>query len=195
VGPTARLALLGKPGSGKGTQGVTLAKELGVPLVSIGELLRRRAADRGRPAPELQAMLERGELVPDDLVLAVVRDTLGAMGDGGYILDGFPRTVAQARSEAVPIDAVINLALSDDDARARLLGRASVGRADDANLEAIERRLRAFHSDTEPLIDLYRSRGTLTTVDATASPAEVTSAILEALGAGDRAEGPGTPGS
>jgi adenylate kinase len=182
VGPTARLALLGKPGSGKGTQGTTLAKELGVPLVSIGELLRRRAADRARPAPELQAMLERGELVPDDLVLSVVRDTLGAMGDGGYILDGFPRTVAQARSEGVPIDAVVNLALSDDDARERLLGRAAGGRADDANLEAIERRLRAFHSATEPLIDWYRSRGILTTVDATASPAEVTSAILDALG-------------
>ena len=82
-----------------------------------------------------------------------------------------------------------------DEARARLLGRASGGRADDANLEAIERRLRAFHSDTEPLIDLYRSRGILTTVDATASPAEVTSAILDALGVGgSRTEGPVSPG-
>jgi adenylate kinase len=189
VVPTVRLALLGKPGSGKGTQGTTLAKRLGVPLVSIGELLRRRAADRTRPSPDLQAVLERGDLVPDDLVVSVVRDALDELGEGGYILDGFPRTVAQSRSEAVPVDAVVNLALSDDVARERLLGRASAGRTDDANTDAVERRLRRFHSDTEPLVDRYRERGILTTVDASASPDDVTSAILEALEAGGRIDG------
>jgi adenylate kinase len=185
--------LLGKPGSGKGTQGTKLAKRLGVPLVSIGELLRRRAADRTRPSPGLQAMLERGELVPDDLVLSVVRDALDDLGGGGYILDGFPRTIAQSRSDAIPVDAVVNLALSDDEARERLLGRASAGRTDDANAEAVERRLRRFHSDTEPLVDLYRDRGILTTVDASASPDDVTSAILEALEAGGRNEEQSSP--
>jgi adenylate kinase len=191
-----RLALLGKPGSGKGTQGTTLAKRLGVPLVSIGELLRQRAADPTRPAPELQAMLERGELVPDDLVLSVVRDALDDLGGGGYILDGFPRTVGQSRSDAVPVDAVVNLALSDDEARQRLLGRAGAGRTDDADHEAVERRLRRFHSDTEPLVELYGKRGILTTIDASASPDEVTSAILEAIDAGGgRREDPSAPSS
>jgi adenylate kinase len=176
---------LGKPGSGKGTQGVTLAQRLGVPLISLGELLRRRAADPTRPEPELAAILARGDLVPDDVVESVVREAVNALGDQGYILDGFPRTIAQARSGVVPIDAVVNLELSDDDARARLSGRAAGGRTDDADLEAIDRRLRRFHSDTEPLVDLYRVQGILSTVDAGAPPADVTSAILDALGAGD----------
>jgi adenylate kinase len=185
VVPTVRLALLGKPGSGKGTQGATLARQLGVPLISVGELLRHRANDPDHPAPELAAMLSSGELVPDDLVLSVVGDAVGAMGDRGYILDGFPRTVAQAGSDTVPLDAVVHLALPDDDARARLLHRAS-GRTDDADVETIDRRLRRFHSDTEPLVDLYRERGMLTTVDAGAAPADVNEAILEALRADGR---------
>jgi adenylate kinase len=196
VARTVHLALLGKPGSGKGTQGVTLAARLGVRLISLGELLRRRAADPTRPEPELAAVLARGDLVPDDVVLSVVREAVDALGDQGYILDGFPRTIAQARSGVVPIDAVVHLALSDDAARARLTGRASGGRTDDADRAAIDRRLRRFHSDTEPLVDLYREQGILTTVDAGAPPADVTAAILDALGLGDAgAEEPDPSGS
>ena len=84
----------------------------------------------------------------------------------------------------MPVDAVVNLALPDNVARERLARRASVGRVDDADLDAIERRLRRFRSETEPLIDLYRGRWILKAVDATASPAAVTAAILEALGGG-----------
>jgi adenylate kinase len=126
-------------------------------------------------------MLDRGELVPDELVLSVVRDAVDARHGGGYILDGFPRTLAQAQADAAPVDAVVNLALPDDVARQRLAHRAEAGRTDDADLDAIERRLRRFHSDAEPIIDLYRKRGILTTVDASASPDAVTAAILAAL--------------
>jgi adenylate kinase family enzyme len=177
-----RLALLGKPGSGKGTQGVALARHLGVPLISMGDLLRSRAADTTPRSRELRAILDRGELVPDDLVLSVVRDAVDAAPGGGYVLDGFPRTVAQAQADVAPVDAVVELALPDDVARERLARRASVGRTDDADLDAIERRLRRFHSDAEPLIALYRDRGILVTVDAGSSPDAVTTAILEALG-------------
>ncbi len=104
-------------------------------------------------------MLDRGELVPDDLVLSVVRDAVRSTGGRGYVLDGFPRTVAQAESDAAPVDAVVDLALPDDVARERLAQRASSGRTDDADLDAIERRLRRYHSDAEPLIDLYRDAG------------------------------------
>jgi adenylate kinase len=180
-----RLALLGKPGSGKGTQGAALARALHVPLVSLGDILRRRATERGETAHDLAEMLDRGELVPDDLVLSVMRDTVAATGDGGYILDGFPRTLAQAQSDVVPVDAVVNLELPDADARARLSRRAADGRTDDADLDAIGRRLRQFRTDTEPLVDLYRRRGILSTVDATAPPAAVTAAILDALGVRD----------
>ena len=174
--------MLGKPGSGKGTQAAALAEQLGVPVISMGDLLRRRAADNTRRSGELGAMLDRGELVPDDLVLSVVRDAVHSTNDQGYVLDGFPRTVAQAESDAAPVDVVVDLALPDDVARERLAQRVSDGRTDDASLDAIERRLRRYHSDAEPLIDLYRTRGILKTVDATASPSAVTAAILEALG-------------
>jgi len=177
-----RLALLGKPGSGKGTQGAELARHLGVPLISMGDLLRSRAAGTTPGARELRAMLDRGELVPDDLVLSVVRDAVDATHGGGYVLDGFPRTLAQAQADVAPVDAVVNLALADDVARDRLARRAAAGRTDDADLDAIERRLRRFHSDAEPIIDLYRERGILETVDGSAPPAAVTAAILAALG-------------
>jgi adenylate kinase len=178
-----RLALLGKPGAGKGTQGAALARLLHVPLVSLGEILRRRAAGPGPTSRRLAQLMERGELVPDDIVLEVVRNALDESGDGGYILDGFPRTEAQARADVVPIDAVVNLELPDHDARERLTRRAADGRTDDAAREAIGRRLHQFRTNTAPVVDLYRDRGILTTVDATEPPADVSAAIIDALGA------------
>jgi adenylate kinase len=179
-----RLALLGKPGSGKGTQGARLARELGVPLVSTGEVLRRRAASDGPEAAALANRLARGELVPDDFVLSVVVDTLAEAPDGdGYVLDGFPRTLAQAQHAETPaLDAVINLDVPDDVALRRLAQRAGAGRVDDARRDAASRRLRSFHGETAPVLDLYRRRGILTTVDGTHPPERVTEAILSALG-------------
>jgi adenylate kinase len=185
-----RLALLGKSGAGKGTQAAALARLLQVPLVSLGDILRRRAAGPGPTSRRLAQLMERGELVPDDLVLEVVRAAVEAAGDRGYILDGFPRTEAQARADAVPIDTVVSLELPDDVARERLTRRAADGRTDDADTEAIDRRLRQFATDTAPLIDLYRGRGILTTVDATAPPDEVSAAILDALGVGGHGQPP-----
>jgi adenylate kinase len=184
-----RLALLGKPGSGKGTQGARLAALLGVPLVSTGEILRRRAAGEGPEAAPLAARLARGELVSDDLVLSVVTDALaGAPAAGGYVLDGFPRTLAQARHPDAPaLDVVVDLDVPDEVALRRLAGRADAGRIDDARQDAAARRLRAFHTETAPLLDLYRRRGMLVTVDGTQPPEQVTRAILVAL---DRANYP-----
>lgn len=92
-----RLVLLGTPGSGKGTQGRALADRFGIPLVSTGELLRRGSAREGEPWRAIRDLLERGELVPDELVLGVLREALdAASASRGYVLDGFPRTVAQA---------------------------------------------------------------------------------------------------
>ncbi|HEY3238045.1 MAG TPA: nucleoside monophosphate kinase [Acidimicrobiia bacterium] len=179
-----RLVLLGAPGSGKGTQGVLLAKRLGVPLVSTGELLRAQAAagtDLGR---QVAGYLNRGDLVPDDLLLAALDSALRAtMTAGGYVLDGFPRTLAQAHhaEEVAAPEAVIHLAVPDDVARRRLAGRAGADRTDDTEPEVVERRLRRYHSETEPLLDFYRQRGILHTVDASQSPEAVSAAIMEAL--------------
>ena len=111
-----RLALLGKPGAGKGTQGVRLAHHFGVPLISTGELLRHRADAGGAAAGELAELLARGELVPDEVVVSVVNEALAAAsGVGGYIIDGFPRTLSQAHHAAAPtLDAVVHLSVPDD---------------------------------------------------------------------------------
>ena len=186
-----RIVLLGPPGSGKGTQGRALAERFQVPYIGSGELLRARAATDRERGGQLAAVLDRGDLVGDDAVLAVVRDALiAAVAAGGYVLDGFPRTVGQAEDlEAVAApDAVVHLALSDAVARRRLAGRAGAGRKDDV-APAIERRLSRYHREIGPLLDFYRRRGVLTTVDADQAPDAVTAMILDAL-AGARRERP-----
>jgi adenylate kinase len=181
-----RVVLIGAPGSGKGTQGVVLAERLAVPYLSTGDLLRdnvARGTDLGR---RVAPYLDQGELVPDELIIDVVRDRLAALeGNGGYVLDGFPRTVAQAEviDAAVPgglADVVVYLSLPDEVARERLRNRNS-GRTDDADEDTIERRLDIFHAETEPLVDYYRTRGILRPVDGNRPPDEVTAAILSAL--------------
>ena len=180
-----RLALLGKPGAGKGTQAVRLSRLLGAaPLISTGELLRRRAEGDGPGAADLADLLARGELVPDDLVVSVVNDALAlaaASAAGGYILDGFPRTLAQARHPDTPVlDAVVHVDVPDDVALRRIAERAA-GRTDDARRDATKHRLQCFRSETEPVLNFYRRRGILTTVDGTQPPEQVTEAILQAL--------------
>lgn len=180
-----RLVLLGAPGSGKGTQGALLAQRLGVPLVSTGELLRAHAGAGTDLGLKISAYLDRGDLVSDDLLLAALDDALRAtMTAGGYVLDGFPRTLAQAShaEEVAAPEAVIHLAVPDEVARQRLAGRAGVvDRTDDTEPEVVERRLRRYHSQTEPLLDFYRQRGILNTIDAAQPPEAVSAAIMEAL--------------
>jgi adenylate kinase len=183
------IVLLGAPGSGKGTQGDALAAHLGVPHVSSGELLRTHVATGSDLGRQVASFVSRGELVPDDLVLAVVGDALaGAFDAGGYVLDGIPRTLAQAerayelaKPAGLLADAVIYLDVPDAVARERLAGRAATGRVDDADPAVIERRLQVFHADTRPLLDFYRERGILRTVDAVQPVDAVSTAILEVL--------------
>lgn len=184
-----QLVLLGAPGSGKGTQGVVLAQKLGVPHVSSGELLRAHAATESELGRQVADCIARGELVPDDLVLAVVGDALtGAIKAGGYVLDGIPRTLAQAerayalaKPAGLVADAVIYLDVPDDVARERLARRSETGRADDADPTVIERRLQIFHADTGPLLNFYLERGILIPIDAVRSVRAITKAIFDAL--------------
>jgi adenylate kinase len=180
-----RLVLLGAPGAGKGTQARALAARFGIPHISSGELLRGHIAagtDLGR---EVAGYLERGELAPDDIVVAIVADALDH-ARSGYVLDGFPRTVSQARLADERFgpgfaDAVIFLELTDDLARQRIAERMIAGRSDDHDPEVVERRLQRFHEETEPVVDYYRNRGLLVTVDASQPVDAVTAAILDAL--------------
>lgn len=178
-----RLVLLGAPGSGKGTQGRALGVRFGLPTISAGDVLRARAAADRQTGSELAAVLDRGDLVPDDAVLSALRDGLtAAAAAGGYVLEGFPRRLSQARqleTVAAP-DTVVYLDVPDEVARRRLAGRAVEGRTDDVPA-TIERRLGRFHHEIEPLRDFYARRGILTTVDADRPSDIVTADILEAL--------------
>lgn len=181
-----RLLLLGAPGSGKGTQGPLLGHHYGVPHLSSGELLRRQVGAGTELGRRVATTLDRGELVPDEIILSVMDEALSSPSAvGGYVLDGFPRTLRQAeRAEGLlertgGLDAAVYLDLPDDVVRARLAGRAD-GRSDDVD-DVVERRLAIFHAEAAPLLDHYRKRDLLVPVDASPPPGDVTRAVVAAL--------------
>jgi adenylate kinase len=184
-----RLLLLAPPGAGKGTQGARLADRLGVQHVSAGELLRAEAR-AGTPAGrEVAGYLQRGDLVPDAIVFDVLTPTVvAAVARGGYILDGFPRTLTQATTAAdlgarlgLTLRAVVYLYASESVLVQRLLGRAREGGRSDDTAAVIRHRLDVFATTTSPLIDYYRDRGILLAVDADQPPEAVTAEILTRL--------------
>jgi adenylate kinase len=185
-----RLILLGAPGAGKGTQGVRLADHYGVAHVASGDILREHVAEGTPLGRRVSAYLASGDLVPDDLVLAVIgRAVIAAMETGGYLLDGFPRTLTQAErafeaaiEENLIADAVLFLDVPDEVAIERLVERSSTsGRIDDASTDVIRHRLEVFHEQTAPLLEFYRGDGRLVTIDAGPPPDEVFAGIVTTL--------------
>src|SRR3954464_14917895 len=184
------LLLIGPPGSGKGTQGDRLAARLGLEHLAAGDLLRAEVSQQTPLGRQVAGIMARGELVPDVVILSLLMPRVLVAAEGnGYLLDGFPRSVEQAREArklaeqagASP-DAVIYLDAPREELVRRILARAEVeGRADD-NLETVENRLRVFDGATAPLVDYYRARGLLHVVAAARHEDEVTEAILHELG-------------
>lgn len=185
-----RALLLAPPGAGKGTQGKRLAEVYGVPHLAMGDILRRHVADGTRLGRKAKEYMDRGDLVPDEVVITVVASRIaGKKPLSGFVLDGFPRTLRQARQayewgESVgrTFHAVISLDVPEEELVRRLLDRGrQSGRSDD-NPETIRRRLAVYESSTQPLLDFYRGRGILVEVDGTGPVPEVTARIQEALG-------------
>lgn len=184
-----RLLLLAPPGGGKGTQGARLADRLGVQHISAGELLRAEARAGTPVGREVAAHQERGDLVPDAIVFDVLTPVVVAAGDrGGYILDGFPRTLPQATAAAalgarlgLTLHAVVYLYAPEAVLVQRLLGRAGQGARGDDTSAVIRYRLEVFNATTSPLIAYYRDRGILLAVDADQPPEAVTTEILTRL--------------
>ena len=159
--------ILGAPGAGKGTQGKVLATHLGIPQVSTGDLLRA-AVKAGTPiGVQAKGYMDKGLLVPDDVIIGLIREILDSdAGKHGVLMDGFPRTVAQAEAvdrilteKGARVDHVALLEVDEPELVQRLLGRAAKeGRSDD-NLESIQQRLKVFHEQTAPLITYYDRQG------------------------------------
>ena len=188
-----RLVLLGPPGAGKGTQAFKLSQILAIPQLSTGDMLRTAVAAEtaiGRQAAEI---MERGDLVPDPLVLEMIAERVAQPdAERGFILDGFPRTVAQAESldeilDGHNLSCVLELKVDERQLLDRILGRAAQARANgeavraDDNEKALCARLRAYADQTRPLTQYYEARGLLRTVDASLPVDRVTAELVEAI--------------
>jgi adenylate kinase len=183
------ILLLGPQGAGKGTQAKRIAAEYGIPHIATGDILREAMADETELGLKVKPIYDAGGLVPDDLMIELIRDRLAEPDAAeGFILDGFPRTMAQADAlDAMlaeigkELDIVFELQLRDDEARVRLLRRAELeGRTDDTP-DAITKRLATYHELTEPLVGHYRLKGNLVGIHAGRTINEVFAEIQQAL--------------
>jgi adenylate kinase len=183
-----RLLLLGPPGAGKGTQARRLVETLGVPQISTGDMLRAAVAAGTPVGRRAKAYMDAGELVPDEVVIGVTEERFREPdAAGGFVLDGFPRTAAQAEALdallarlGVRIERCISMRVDEEELVKRLLRRAEIeGRSDD-NETAIRTRMREYRRKTEPLIEHYRRMGVLAEVEGAGGVDEVAARILEA---------------
>ncbi len=208
-----KLILLGAPGAGKGTQAEILCKELNIPTISTGNILRA-AIKNGTPTGlKAKSYMDAGQLVPDEVIIGIVTERLAeADCAGGYILDGVPRTIAQAEAleqGGIQFDAVVSIEISDETIMERMSGRrvcescgasyhlvavppktpgvcdscgGKLVQRKDDAPETVKARLEVYHKETEPLKDFYAQRGLLKSVENQPTVAETTQAILRALG-------------
>jgi adenylate kinase len=183
------LLVLGPQGSGKGTQAQRLSAEHGIPHVATGDMFRAAIAAGTELGRRVEPILAAGELVPDELTVALIRERLSKPDTAaGFVLDGFPRNLAQAEElDAMlaeigrRLDAVLFFDIPDEVALERLLGRADEEARHDDRPDAIERRLEIYHEHTEPVVERYRTTGKLVPLHAARSVDEVTAEIADAL--------------
>ena len=206
-----KIVFLGPPGAGKGTQAVRVCARLGIPQISTGVILRRAMRENTETGAKAKAFVDAGQLVPDELVIAIVAERLREPDcASGYILDGFPRTVAQAEAleKTASLDAAVNIGIDDALLVARLSGRrvcpgcggtyhidtlggataceacaGLLAQRDDDKPETVKNRLAVYHKQTKPLIDFYAAKGLLRTIDGAQPPDACFADIVRALGA------------
>jgi adenylate kinase len=184
-----RLILMGPPGAGKGTQASHVADHFGIPAISTGDIFRANVADGTELGREAQRFMDAGEYVPDQVTNRMVRNRIDEPdAEPGFLLDGYPRTLAQVEEldgmiahTGHRLDAAVVLTADPEELVQRLLQRATTdGRADDTE-DVIRRRQEVYAEQTEPLIDVYRERGVLVEVDGMGEISEVTQRIFDAL--------------
>jgi adenylate kinase len=197
-----RVVLLGPPGAGKGTQAQVIAQRLGVPAISTGDIFRANVSGQTELGERAKAYMDAGDLVPDEITVAMVKDRLAEPdAKSGFLLDGFPRTIAQAEQlrESLgqlghSLDRVLELVVDEEELVRRLSGRrmlvdGEMIQRDDDKPETVRHRLQVYREQTEPLSGFYESAGQLSRIDAIGEVEEVTARAMTALGADD----PGQP--
>lgn len=208
-----KLILLGAPGAGKGTQAEILCKKLGIPTISTGNILRAAIKDGTPTGLKAKSYIDAGALVPDEVIIGIVNERLAQPDcQNGYILDGVPRTIAQAEAlekAGIGFDAVVSIEISEEEILSRMSGRRVCGacgssynvvaipprvegicdncggkliQRKDDTPETVRERLKVYHTETEPLVDFYRQRGLLRPVRSADTKEATTQAILAALG-------------
>ena len=184
-----RLIMMGPPGAGKGTQAKFVAEHFGIPAISTGDIFRANVSEGTPLGLEAKRYMDAGDYVPDEVTNLMVRNRIDEKdAEPGFLLDGYPRTLAQVEEldgmikfTGHHLDAVVVLTVDPDEIVGRLLQRAQVeGRADDTE-DVIRKRQEIYAEQTEPLIEVYRARGILIEVDGMGEVAEVTQRIFEAL--------------
>jgi len=185
-----RIVLLGPPGSGKGTQAALLKDRLGVPHISTGVLLRAAVAARTPLGLQAKAAMDAGELVSDELVLGLIEERMGSEDvKSGYLLDGYPRNLAQARAldevlerVGLPVEKAIALTVDEDQIVHRLAKRAAEENRSDDTEEVVRNRLQVYREQTAPVTGYYDSRDLLIEVDGMGSIEEVNQRLSQAIG-------------
>ncbi len=199
-----RVVLLGPPGAGKGTQAQIIAGRLGVPAISTGDIFRANVSGRTELGLQAKSYMDAGDLVPDEITVAMVKDRLAETdAKGGFLLDGFPRTIAQAeqlrdslRELGNTLDCVLEMVVEEDELVRRLSGRRVLVdgewvQRDDDKPETVRHRLHVYREQTAPLSGWYDTEGLLTRIDAIGAVEEVTERAMDALAAcgGTRPDG------
>ena len=183
-----KLILLGAPGAGKGTQAAVISRELGIPAISTGNILRAAIQEGTPTGMKAKTYMDEGHLVPDEVIIGIIKERLAEPDCAkGFILDGVPRTIAQAEAleaAGIKFDHVVSLEIADATIMERMSGRRVCGgelvtRKDDKP-ETVKNRLAVYHRETEPLKDFYRERGVLYPVEDM-GPVEATSKAILAI--------------
>lgn len=185
------IILFGPPGAGKGTQAEILVRERGLVQLSTGDMLRSAIAAGSELGMQAKAIMDAGELVSDDIMIGMIAERMeGADCAGGVILDGFPRTVAQAQAldamfadKGISLDSVIEIAVDETALFARIEKRAAEtgGARSDDNAEVLKARLKVYHENTAPVLPYYKDKGQLVSIDGMQTVEEVSSQIVSCL--------------
>ena len=190
-----RVVLLGPPGAGKGTQAQVIAEQLGVPAISTGDIFRANVSGQTELGQKAKEYMDAGDLVPDEITVAMVKDRLDEPdAKVGFLLDGFPRTIAQAEQLrdslgelGQALDRVLELVVEEDELVRRLSGRrmlvdGEMVQRDDDRPETVRHRLEVYREQTAPVAGFYESVGLLSRIDAIGAVEEVTARAMKALG-------------